>query len=302
MDIPGESWYYKIEVEPEVFTPGRPIGTLPIVRSILQNISLKGQRVLDIGAQEFVAPILIERQSPSEIVAYDRLSLTDQFEFLKNIYGMPTTTYVHGIPLLELRNELSKKNIDPVFDFVNFTGVLYHMLDPLAGMALARSFLRTGGIMFLETSVSTRDDYVAECNHNAQLYPGSNYFQISPKALDYWCRMLRMEVLDAVWYGSEGIRRIFMVLRACDGVVAERQDKWIRKSFLVEDFRPYGLDYDKLAQGDKADVPFEALSGYEPLVRVPAAPNYVDVDATVRARGQARRDAERAILRLSDKN
>lgn len=39
------------------------------------------------------------------------------------------------------------------FDVVVFAGVLYHMIDPLAGMAIARSFLREGGIAVLETSV-----------------------------------------------------------------------------------------------------------------------------------------------------
>ncbi len=289
-------WYYKIETESGEFTPGREIGTLPIVRRFLQRIDFTDQRVLDIGTQEFVTPILVGRRDPKEIVAYDRLDLSTRFDFLKTFYpSLAKTTYVHGpgLPLNRLKSKLKTSEIDPVFDVVIFTGVLYHMPDPMAGLAMARSFLREGGLMLFETSVSTDSGYTAEFNASGRLYPGSNYFQVAPKTIDYMCRALRMRVLDAFWRG-EGpqVRRLFMVLRGEADAVAPAEDKWIRKQFVEADMRPWGLQFKEL--GDQ---------GRPPVAFADPAPNaetgVLDVNQYIRDRDPIEFDTEYAILKHS---
>lgn len=244
-----EDWYYRIELTPGNFTPGRPIGTLRVLKRLFADVDFEGKRVLDIGTMEFVAPILFGARGAREIVAYDRASLVDAFDELSGHYDLSRTKYLHGRPLIGLKAQMEEEKVDPVFDIVNFTGVLYHCPDPLSSLAVARSFLREGGLMILETSVSTAGDHSALTNHHGALYPGSNYFQVSVPTLDYWCRLLRLEVLDAYWRGSEQVKRAFFILRATDAPVAEEGDTWIHSAFLTDDFRAVGLDYDALASG-----------------------------------------------------
>lgn len=296
----SQPWYYRIEVEPGKYTPGRRIGTLPTVRRIIDAIDFTGQRVLDIGTQEFVYPILVEPKNPAEVVAYDRLSLTDQFAMLNDVYNLRRTKYVHGIPLGDLKQRLTSDGIDPVFDIVNFTGVLYHMADPLPGLAMARSMLRENGLMVLETSVSSDDGFTAECNNRALLYGGSNYFQVGAKVLDYWCRMLRMKPVDCFWHGGDRIKRLFIVMHATDRVIAEVEDKWIRKRFARVDFEPFGLFYDELAS-DKPKVGYDRIRGFGPLVFTDTRPKYLDVYATAKGRREIPFQPAKAIVTLADK-
>lgn len=299
-DLLDLRWYYQIEVEPGRSTPGRPIGTLPTVRRIVDSIDFTGQRVLDIGTQEFAAPILIESKDPEEIVAYDRLSLVDQFDLLKEVYGLSSTTYVHGVPMQELKDTLTAQGITLPFDIVVFTGVLYHMVDPLPGIAMARSMLRNNGLMVLETSVAAREGFVADCNHAASLYKGSNYFQVSPQILDYWCRMLRLRPIDVLWYGGEDIKRMFVILQAETEAIAETEDHWIRKGFVTKDFEPFGLHYHELTSA-KDPVPYSPIEGLGQLKYTDTAPSYLDVWGTLSSRSEAKPDLTRAVITLDDR-
>ncbi len=242
-----DQWYYRIELRKNEYTNGRRIGTFSLLKEIFERVDFVGKRVLDIGSQDFAAPILMQYHGASEIHAYDRLDLSHRMEQLKECYDLSRVLYLRGLPLLELKKKIESRGQSPAYDIVNFTGVLYHMIDPLAGLAIARSFLRQNGLMIMETSTSTDPGYVAQCNHHGSLYPGSNYFQVSVPTLDYWCRALHMEVVDAYWKGcKKGIKRTFLILRAIDHVLAD-DDEWIRKGYWEADFMAYGLDYKALA-------------------------------------------------------
>ena len=64
-----EDWYYRIELSPGEFTPGRPIGTLRVLKKLWNDVDFEDKRVLDIGTMEFVAPILFTSRGAREIVA-----------------------------------------------------------------------------------------------------------------------------------------------------------------------------------------------------------------------------------------
>ena len=244
-----EPWYYRIEVEPDAFTPGVDRGNLAVCRDLLTRIDLKGKRCLDIGTQEFIAPILMHHQGAAEIVAYDRLQKQRYLDFLKPIYGF-VANYFGGISLLHLKKAMQTRGISPAFDFVNFSGVLYHMVDPLSGVAQARAFLREGGIMLLETAVSFRDGWKVDFNAEGELYGmSSNYFLPTLAVMDYWVRMMRMKVINATFWGSDEnqIGRCALILRGMGEVQAEPRDKWMRKQWIENDFQMFGLRYPDLA-------------------------------------------------------
>ena len=241
-----EHWYYRIELSEGTFTSGKPQWTLALCRPFFQRVEKTGLRCLDIGTQEFVAPVLFHRQGAGEIVAADILELEEHRRAVVAAYGAKFH-YAGGVPLLRLKEYLREKNISCVFDFVNFCGVLYHLPDPLTGLMMARSFLRVGGLMILETSFAIDAGYIALVNHHGRLYPGSNYFQVSLGALDYWARMLRMQIIDAAFTApANGIARVVMVLRGVEKPLAEPGDTWMQKEFVERDLATYGVNFAEL--------------------------------------------------------
>lgn len=277
------SWYYDVELSPGVMSGGRRRGTLAMARDFYRRIDIEGQRCLDIGTQEGVAPALWSKRSPSLITAYDRLHLSDRINAIRSAYG--DFEYVSGIALSDLRDQLMLGN-EPIYDFVNFSGVLYHMVDPLSELAMARSFLREGGIMMLETSALISDDMALAFNTAGKYHQGSNYFQVSTALLEYMVRLLRLEPIDVAWVGGvEQTCRVLMILRARNEVMLPVSDEWSRRHWVEDDFAPFGLDFRSLATS-LSEVGYTPINGATSLRHIRDLPKH-------------RIDHEYSVLRLS---
>lgn len=263
--LAAERWYYEIELAPEIVTAGRPRANLAVTRDFCERIDVRGRSCLDLGTQEFICPILLKRRGAARVDAYDRLSLETRYAALQQIYGVEFN-YWHGLPLDQLQARLRQSAQTPVYDFVNFAGVLYHMVDPLAGMAMARSFVRTGGLLLLETSARRSPEYTLDFNAAGRHYAGSNYFQVSVATIDYWLRMLRLQAIDCAWWGREEIARLLVVCRAVSEVLPDPGDDWMKLGFVERDFAPCGLNYGALAS-DAEQVPYAPRSDLAPILR-----------------------------------
>jgi hypothetical protein len=291
-----EKWYYKIELPGGTFTNGTPRENFALCRQFFPRIEKTGLRCLDLGSQDFAGPVLFLRQGAGELVAYDRLNLETRRQVISKAYDAQFH-YASGLSLMSLKQHLRDQHISTAFDYVNFCGVLYHMIDPLAGLGLARSFVRTGGIMLLETSFAVDQGYVARVNHAGKLYDCSNYFQVSLDSLDYWLRMLRMKIIDAAftdpWMGTIG--RVVVVCRAVDQPVAEPEDTWMLKPWVEKDFEPYGLNYAELASTVSPVVYRGSGRGV-----MHAGLDSLNLDATYRKFGATHIDHNLSVLRLKD--
>ncbi|PRY20247.1 uncharacterized protein DUF1698 [Aliiruegeria haliotis] len=254
-----KDWYYEIEVAPGVMSGGRVRGTLGMTREVIANMDLEGARCLDIGTQEAVAPVLMARQGASYVAAYDRLDLSDRLAIVQSSYGVDID-YYHSLEMHQLKQALNEREV-PAFDVVIFAGVLYHMIDPLVGFAVARSTLRDGGIAVIESSVYVSDEFVMQFNAGGRYYQGSNYFQVSLACYEYFAHMVRLKPIDLLFTrpSASGISRVSMVCRAVTDVIADADDTWIRKGFVAQDMAAYGLRYRELAS-DKAPVPYTAIN------------------------------------------
>jgi SAM-dependent methyltransferase len=277
-------------------TDGIVRGTSSLTRKVVRNIDLSGQRCLDVGAQEGLLTVLMARRGAQRVAAYDRLDLSDRLDLVKEAYGVDFD-YYHSLQISELPARLTQERVPP-FDVVVFAGVLYHMIDPLSGLATVRSCLRNGGIMLIETAVHLSEDHVALFNAGGRLYPGSNYFLISLATYDYFARMLRMKPIDMLFTrpSENGISRVCLVCRAVDSVVAEPGDEWMQSDWVEKDMAAAGLRYAALGS-DRPDVPYTQVN--PDLVYRPGT-DCIDVLATFKASRPNAGLKEEGQLFLSD--
>ncbi len=245
-DIAALKWYYKVELKPGMYTGGRLRGTSSMTRAIVRNIELRDQKCIDIGTQEALLPVLMHRQGAKLVSAYDRLNLSDRLALVQQAYNVDIN-YYHSLQLSELPEVVWNKEEAP-YDVVVFAGVLYHMIDPLSGLATVRSLVREGGLVVVETSVAATREHIAYINAEGRFYNGSNYFQVSIGTLDYFLKMLRLKPIDLLFTepSEAGISRATIVAQAVDSVVSVNDDSWIKGNWIREDMKSAHLYYDRL--------------------------------------------------------
>lgn len=258
-EIRNANWYYQMELRPNVMTGGRVRGTSSMTRKIVRNIDLNDKTCLDIGMQEGLLSVLMARQGAKQVSGYDRLNLTDRLALVQEAYDV-NIDYYHSLELMDLPKTLRDKKVKG-FDVSVFAGVLYHMVDPLVGMAATRATVREGGIVLLETSVFVTDEYVAHFNAAGRFYGGSNYFQISLGCFDYFARMLRLKPIDVTFTtpSADNISRVCIVCRAVDHVIPNEGDTWMTKNWVQQDLEAVGLDYAYL-DSDEPEVPYTPIN------------------------------------------
>lgn len=299
-------WYYQIELRPGVLTAGRQRPSLSMVRHQLQRVDLPAARCLDIGTQEGVVPAVLARSGAGRVAAYDRLDLSDRIALVQEAYRA-RFDYYHSIALAELPGRLREAAERP-FDLVVFAGVLYHMVDPLAGLALARSFVREGGLLLVETSAMLSRAMSLHLNAAGRYYPHSNYFQVTTGALDYLLRMLGLRALDCLHSVPRTTRwmqrlwpvrpreayRVSLVCRAVAEPLGLPGDRWITRGFIRQDLQACGLDFAPLRSR-------AAPVGYRPSghrLRYHAGLDAVDIHRSVCAQPRFASDPELSLLRL----
>ena len=80
----SQTWYYKLELAPGLFTDGRDRPNVALTRHLLAKADIgAGTRCLDIGIQEALVSILMERRG-AEVVAYDRVYAEDRLGLVRN--------------------------------------------------------------------------------------------------------------------------------------------------------------------------------------------------------------------------
>jgi len=188
-------WYYSIEVEPGVTTPGNQFSSIAPVRKLLSYIdSLEGLTLLDIGTMEGLIPILAERRG-ARAMGWDRSSnranSTEKLDFLWDRLKAPRDVrYTDN--LREFTDGFSGW-----FDVVVLAGVLYHTMDPFSTLLRARNMLSHGGLMVIETAIC-HDPFGMHFNGQCQFYPDpvdANYWFPSITTLVQMIECARMEVI-----------------------------------------------------------------------------------------------------------
>ena len=163
-------WYHSIDLGLGVTTPGRSYDSIwENIRLVRKNIDYKQKRVLDIASYDGMWAFEAERLGAAEVVATDvTYHAFKHFIFCKQVLGSEVVPYYNVSPYnlaerLDVRfgalhsdfgdEAMTSDPEDRMFDVVHHLGLLYHLRDPLASLSQARSVIKEGGVLLLETGV-----------------------------------------------------------------------------------------------------------------------------------------------------
>ncbi len=169
-------WYHKIELAPGIITPGFDLEPIwDNIRKIRNQVDYKNKSVLDIASFDGLFTFEAEKLGASLVVAADCLYRSySNFLFCKEVFGSKAIPYYNVSPyqLSERLNVLFDENYDNEqrnerkFDIVQHFGLLYHLRDPMYSLSQARSVIKDGGTLIIET------DIVMDTEESFMLYNG----------------------------------------------------------------------------------------------------------------------------------
>lgn len=160
-------WYHKIDLGHGIITPGLDFDLVwENIRNVRSHLDLSGRNVLDIGSFDGMWAFEAEQLGAGTVVATDCYYDTyERFLFCKQVLESRVYPYYNVSPyrlterldvFLE-ENWKDEKPFERLFDIVQHLGVLYHLRDPLLSLSQARSVMRPGGHLIIETGAVLDD-------------------------------------------------------------------------------------------------------------------------------------------------
>ncbi|MEM7351098.1 MAG: class I SAM-dependent methyltransferase [Acidobacteriota bacterium] len=208
--VAGHSnWYHQIELVPGVTTPGCHNSSLGL--EYLEAMGLPadctGQRVLDIGCMDGFFAFEMERRG-AEVVGLDYAD--------PEITGFSIASRVLGSRVEHRTDnvyELGPESFG-TFDIVLFLGVLYHLRNPMLALDRIRTVIKDGGLLFVETQLSTEPEVHRSTTPLWHYFPrstlhqdGTNKWAPNPAGLRSVIEECEFEVLQTASHGDRGYVR-----------------------------------------------------------------------------------------------
>ncbi|MEP7365554.1 MAG: DUF1698 domain-containing protein [Acidobacteriota bacterium] len=161
-------WYHRIELAPGVVTPGYALEPIwENTRKVRAKLDYQNKTVLDIASFDGMFSFEAERLGASLVVAADCLYKSfSNFLLCREVLGSRAVPYYNISPYtlserLDVffeENYESERMNDRRFDIVQHLGLLYHLRDPMLSLSQARSVLKPGGSLLIETDVVLDDN------------------------------------------------------------------------------------------------------------------------------------------------
>lgn len=158
------SWYHKIDLGHGIITPGREYDHLwQNIRNVREEIDYSNKNVLDVGSWDGMWAFEAEKMDADVVVATDcSVNALNSFLFCKSVLNSKVLPYYNVSPynLFDRLDVLLHDLEGELFDIVQHLGVLYHLRDPMLSLSQARSMLKTGGYLLLETGGISNVEYL----------------------------------------------------------------------------------------------------------------------------------------------
>ncbi|QDU63600.1 tRNA (mo5U34)-methyltransferase [Planctomycetes bacterium Pan216] len=197
-EMARRQWYHIIDFGNGVLSPGRDVlkPTWEMIRQVRRDMSYLGKSVVDIGSWDGMWCFEAEALGASLVVATDCMHHChglfsrgfDNFLLAREHLFSAVIPFWNVAPsnLRERLNALlfADPRLTQGFDIVQHLGVLYHLRDPMLSLAQARSVLRTGGTLLLETAFHQTED-------RASMWFNAGRSEIYPDYSTWWAPSLR---------------------------------------------------------------------------------------------------------------
>jgi 2-polyprenyl-3-methyl-5-hydroxy-6-metoxy-1,4-benzoquinol methylase len=163
------------------------------------SFDLSGKRVLDIGVWTGGTSLLLAAMGAEVLAVEEVAKYSDTVNYLANAFGIQDRLKCIPRSLYDVLPMFAD-----YFDYIVYSGVIYHVSDPLLSLRLVFSALMDDGKVFLETYGFNHSDCVCRYEGPSIVHNGSkefldrggwNYYIPSPKCLDTWCRDAGFQVV-----------------------------------------------------------------------------------------------------------
>jgi len=242
-EIYKQWWYYTIELLPEVITKGLFLKDAPFLpRILMRNCELTDMYCLDLGSVEGLMPVLMVRGGARHVLSTDHWFL--YYKKLKAVQHYYNVTFqFKQLGLLYGRSGKLGMHARGGFDFVNLSGILYHVFSPLQVIASIRPLVKENGLIIVSTNVMEKPGYFMEFNNAGKLQTDHNTFwYMSIQLMDYVLRYFRLKPIDCLYCPhqendpvrySKGFKTGYLTVlcRAVKEFIADPDDDWMQTSF-----------------------------------------------------------------------
>ena len=189
----SEWWYYSVEFEDGMRRGIYPDSLPMLPRMLLDRCDVRGLDLLDVGCMEGLIPALATRRGAKAMAVDVSNHCEAKLERVRAAYG--DFPFKVSPVAYELHRQIPKR-----FDFVNLSGLLYHVVSPLLVLLGARPLLKMGGLMIVATNVIAERGYSAHFNAHGRIQIEANTFWYPTiDLLDYWLRMVGLDPIDALY-------------------------------------------------------------------------------------------------------
>jgi hypothetical protein len=305
--ILNQHWYYSVELKPGLYTRGDEHNNVICTRELLARLSPAGLDICDIGTMEGIIPVLLKRRGARRVVALDAMDHTEKILLVQSCTGqgfdyIPRVSLSRAKDVLSDRARLSNSgldwamtNIQRGFDVLILSGILYHTLSPIHVIGLARTLLRQGGLLILETAASCQDGYAQNWVFQGDkwIYPsGSNTWFVTLRLLDHLLRFMKLKPVDCV-HGPIGevVRVAVSAVAVADPLPLHVESEWFLKTAEMPE---YAEAVDSGWALGSVDIPFSCGD----CVYHPELSGAVDLHMTVKSRPALPHDRNKIILAL----
>lgn len=154
--------------------------------------TLSGKKVLDIGVWTGGTSLLLAAMGAKVIAIEEVVKYCQMVNYLAYAFGIENNLACYPKSLYDFLPQFYDE-----FDLVVYSGVIYHVTDPLLSLRMIFSSLKDKGKVFIETFGMKSDESICRYEGPAVIRNGTaeeknrggwNYFIPSPLCLETWCK------------------------------------------------------------------------------------------------------------------
>jgi SAM-dependent methyltransferase len=316
-------WYYTVELMPGVLAKGQYPDSIPMLpRMTMRRCDLRGASCLDVGSMEGLMSTLMARGGASRVLAVDGVDhCLEKMAAVRHYHGVDFDYRTVG-PMYSLAEKLDGEG----FDFVNCSGLLYHVVSPLTVLTGLRAALKRNGLIVVSTNVIVDPAAFADFNDKGRLQVEPNTFwYLSTGLLDYALRYLKLAPIAAAYQPHESMATEWrmrtgkrsgyasVLCRAVDEILPTTDDEWMSDSAGRSWEYEWLVDWERAAAQPLSNIKARAdhggaredlgFSRWDRLRR--KAPPAIDLTAAIEATPPvvaAARPADSHTLSLADRS